>query len=49
MVLKQVDVSSDANALLLVHHDSAGAGLRHTLLTLAIFSHSGRRWSTVEL
>lgn len=42
-------VSLDANTLFIMHHDSAGAGLLHCPLTLAIFSHSGRRWSTVEL
>ena len=49
VVLKQVDVSLDANTPIQMHHDSAGAGLFHTRLTFAIFSHSGSRWSTVEL
>lgn len=49
VMLKPVGVSLYASALIMMHHDSAGAGLFQTRLTLDIFSHSGRRWSTVEL
>lgn len=45
VALKRVTlhVSLNANTLFITHHDSAGAGLLHCPLTLAIFSHSGRR------